>query len=154
MTAKALSDAALAKLVSRVTETMLGMPLQISSTQPVEVTHSGHAMIIDVPGPTPLRIALSADGPGASRLSAALFSCDPAQVDEAMKSDALGELLNMAAGQIKNALRVDQALGLPRAADETALKTEKPWRQLRLSAGDVDLVVSLAEPDSHRGESK
>jgi hypothetical protein len=156
MTAKNLSDSTLAMLISRVTETMLGMPLTIAPSQSVEVSQSGTSMVIDVPGPRPLRIALSAEGQGSARLSAALFSCDLAQVDEAMKTDALGELLNMAAGQVKNALRVDEALGLPQVVNPQSVTTgDKSWRQLRLSAGDVELVLSLADPDpSSEGEDK
>lgn len=57
------------------------------------------------------------------------------------------ELVNMTAGQIKNALSMDRTLGLPRVLSAgTKIDTEKGnWRTVRMTSGRNELVLWLGE---------
>lgn len=49
-----------------------------------------------------------------------MFACSPEEADPSMVQDALGELLNILAGQVKSLLALDHKLGLPRPCEAPA----------------------------------
>jgi hypothetical protein len=114
MSGAAIPDAGtLARLVSNVTETMCGISFSAAAGEPPSTELCWRVATLPIKGERPLRVVLSSSRRGCTALGAALFSCEPDTLDDAMIEDSLRELLNMAAGQIKGALALDQALGLP-----------------------------------------
>ena len=141
--------ATLATLVTNVTKTMCG--ITFFAGQPLEPNPDLFWRIARLPikGKRPINVALSSDRPGCTALGAALFSCTPESLDSSMIDDSLCELLNMAAGQIKTALALDQSLGLPKIVDGTAL-TEASHRAMRegivlRSREAVNLMIWISE---------
>lgn len=103
----------MAGLVSRVTNTMCGITFEPAGQVKPAPQMLWRVATLPVAGARPIRVTLSSDQDGCTSLGAALFSCPREGVDLTMVDDALCELLNMAAGQIKACLKLDQALGLP-----------------------------------------
>lgn len=140
------SPQALASMVTNVTQTMFGIKFALDGGMPVGHPLTPRAAILPVPGPRHLTVAIAADDVACRTLAAAMFYCEPVAVDASMIGDALSEMANIVAGQIKSALALDQALGLPRhIEDATALMAdESRWRCARLSRGDTQAVVWVA----------
>ena len=152
MSAPAALDAqSLAALVSNVTETMCGIRFEPIVALDEAPSASWRVARLPIKGTRPLSVALACDGVGASVLGAALFSCEPDSLDPSMLDDSLCELLNMTAGQIKSALGLDQALGLPKMITGTDLATKlntalREGTILR-ARGEVHLVLLITEGD-------
>ena len=104
----------MAKLVSNVTETMLGITFE--PVVPLEPAPHliWRTVMLPIPGKHPITVGLSSDEAGCVRLSSAMFQVSNAEVDSTMMNDSLLELLNMTAGLVKSTLSLDQSLGLPR----------------------------------------
>jgi len=141
----------LAVLVSNVTQTMLGMSFAARDLSEMvresHMTPSWRTAMLPIFGARPLTIALSSDQVSCAALGAAMFSCPIAEVDNSMMDDSISELLNMTAGQIKGALALDQALGLPKIVTNAQLEqiAHTEWKSVALKAGPVELVVWLIE---------
>lgn len=103
----------LAQLVSNVTQTMCGISFSAAAGEAPSRDLCWRVATLPIKGARPLRVVLSSSQRGCTALGAALFSVEPDSLDEEMIEDSLRELLNMAAGQIKGMLALDQALGLP-----------------------------------------
>jgi hypothetical protein len=74
-----------------------------------------------------------------------MFATPLERVDDGMINDALCELVNMTAGMLKSALKIDQALGLPRIRESAALDPcGADWSQHYLRAGGLNLVLAVA----------
>jgi len=139
----------LARLITNVTKMMCN--ITFFAAEPLEPNAALFWRIAKLPikGKRPINVALSSDRPGCTALGAALFSCAPDAVDPSMIDDSLCELLNMAAGQIKTALALDQTLGLPRIMDGKAL-TEAAAQAMRegvvlRSREAVNLMIWVSE---------
>ena len=151
-TAHAELDArSLAALVSNVTETMCGIRFEPVTALQADPGAGWRVARLPISGKRPLNVALCCDDAGSSVLGAALFSCAPDSLDGPMLDDSLCELLNMSAGQIKSALALDQALGLPRMVKGTDLPTKlttalREGTILR-ARGEVNLVLWITEGD-------
>jgi hypothetical protein len=138
----------LAALVSNVTQTMCGISFGIA--RPGDKTVPCWRMaVLNVVGARPLRVALYSDEGGCTALGSALFDCAPDALDAGMIDDSLCELLNMAAGQIKGALALDQALGLPKIVPMSDLS---PRAQAAMNEGvllrsrdAVNLMIWISE---------
>jgi Chemotaxis phosphatase CheX len=146
----ALPDAAtLATLVSNVTSTMCGISFHPADAYKPNPALFWRVAILPIDGRRPLRVALSSDEQGCIALGAALLGFAPDELDAGMIDDSLCELLNMAAGQIKAALSLDQALGLPRivAANDLSPSAEAAVRGgvLLRSRGTADLLIWITE---------
>jgi hypothetical protein len=100
--------------------------------------------VLAIPGVRPITVALSSDRRGCGRLASAMLGLDQAGLGVEMIDDFMRELVNMAAGQIKIELSLDQALGLPRTIDGDALfALPKGWAHHVLDSDSIHLVVSL-----------
>ena len=144
MSAPVIPDGAtLAQLVSNVTQTMCGISFSAAAGESPTPELCWRVATLPIKGERPLRVALSSSRNGCAALGAALFSCEPDTLDDGMIEDSLRELLNMAAGQIKGALALDQALGLPEivAGPAHALQTGVVLR----SQDDLGLLIWVAE---------
>lgn len=143
MSNKVLTDEAVAKLVSQVTNTMLGISFAVSQDASGE-TAQRRTATIKLSGGRQLTIALAANDVGCAKMGSAMFSVELAEVDGSMKNDSLGELLNMISGQLQRAMSIDSALGLPKV-HEAGLAGTEGWRTVHLRSGDVELHVAMSE---------
>jgi len=109
----------LAVLVSNVTETMCGISFSAAAGAFPSPEMCWRVARLPIKGKRPLTVVLSSSQRGCTALGAALFACAPDTLDDSMLEDSLRELLNMAAGQIKGVLALDQALGLPEIVDRS-----------------------------------
>ena len=138
----------LAALVSNVTQTMCGISFGIA--QPNDPAIACWRMAsLNISGAHPLHMALYSDERGCTALGSALFDCAPEALDSSMINDSLCELLNMAAGQVKGALALDQSLGLPRIITVSDLS---PRAQVSMQEGvflrsrnAVNLMIWISE---------
>lgn len=133
----------LAALVSNVTQTMCGLSFESTGTFPAFHPDARMAALT-IEGPKPIMVALSADPASCSAIGEAMFGMPADQLDPGLIEDVLRELVNMTAGQVKQALAVDDALGLPSIVTEIDLL--KILDQPRVSngsmkAGGVKLVL-------------
>ena len=142
-----LTDETLAKLVTHVTQTMLGMVFRVEQKAHKETEPLMRAAVLDVAGIPGIVVALSSSEESCAAIGAAMFMTTPEKVDHMMMNDSLSELVNMTAGQIKNALSMDRTLGLPRVLSAgTKIDTEKGnWRTVRMTSGRNELVLWLGE---------
>src|SRR5687768_1793570 len=103
----------LAALVSSVTETMCGLSFETTGTYP-PFNPLSRTAALTIDGPKPIMVALPADPASCEAIGEAMFGCSADQLEPGMIEDVLRELVNMTAGQVKKALAMDDALGLPR----------------------------------------
>lgn len=141
----------LATLVTNVTKTMFGITFSLDAGRHEawkgEPRCPGwQAAVLPIPGTRPITVAIAADGEGCQTLAAAMFSCDPQGVDASMIRDALAEIVNIVGGQVKSALALDQALGLPKVVDQEHGLWALPdrWRSATLSRGATRTIVWVA----------
>jgi len=105
---------ALARLVSNVTGSMCGATFAPAEDSARGQSVCGRMVMLPLQGHRDINIVLSSDAAGARALGAAMFGCAPENLTHAMVDDAIAELLNMVAGQLHTALKLDASLGLPR----------------------------------------
>ena len=135
---------ALAKLVNVVTTTMLRIRFEVAGQVSNPATYTRMAAI-DFGGEHPLRIALASDDAGCHALCKALFGCEADSLEPWMIDDALCELCNMAAGQIKNAMAPGMLLTVPKVITPPVLPSSpEGGRQLVLRAVEMHLLLSIS----------
>jgi len=110
-----LDQQAVAALVSSVTKTMCGTSFVPWDTCARGESLAARMVLLPLIGERKIEIALAYDSRGARALAASLFGCAAQETTPDMEQDAVHELLNMVAGQVARLLKVDQAIGLPRA---------------------------------------
>jgi hypothetical protein len=147
MTVPAIPDAGtLAQLVSNVTQTMCGISFSAAAGEAPSSELCWRVATLPITGDRPMRVVLSSSRRGCTALGAALFSCEPDTLDDSMIEDSLRELLNMAAGQIKGALALDQALGLPEIVAGSADSARALHKGVVLrSQDDLGLLIWISE---------
>jgi hypothetical protein len=142
----------LATLVSNVTETMCGISFCPESSPVDEGAHSWRVASLPISGERPLRVILSSDQKGCEGLGSALLHFPADELESDMIDDSLCELLNMAAGQIKRALSIDQALGLPKIVPgvegQAVFQAARKHGILLRSRGPLDLLIWVTEEPS------
>jgi hypothetical protein len=151
----------LAKLVSFVTEQLC--EAVFLPEDPLERGESVCAKMYLLPlvGEPRISVVLGCDRRGSRALARAIFKCDDSALKNDIADDAVRELLNMVASQIRTALVPDHNLGLPRLTSlfeiiETGgLKLDDAV--LLRSQGKIDLRVWVfeqsvpKEPEAPRG---
>lgn len=138
----------MARVVSGVTETMLGLTFKAAAGGQPWNELVWRAAVLPIPGARPLTVGLSSDQPGCLQLAAKMFQLPPGEVADDMLSDALCELVNMTAGLLKSNLKLEQALGLPRVvpSGQPPVPTPPPQtNNLVLRADAVGLVLWVFE---------
>lgn len=135
----------LASMVNSVTTTMMNLRFKlVSKPDPMKTFRRA---VLPIPGKVNVSIVVASDELSCAILGARLFCVTPKDVDQSMIDDTLRELANITGGQIKRAMQLDQALGLPRivgpaekwttaVADEQAIYLK--------AEGDVNLEVEIA----------
>jgi CheY-specific phosphatase CheX len=131
-------------MVNSVTTTM--MNLRFSLVDEASLIDCYRRAVLPIPGATPVSIVVSSDKQSCEKLGAALFCVKPAEVDASMIEDTLREIANITAGQVKRAMSLDQALGLPKiVSGDTVWASAIAGSQLVvLRAEDVGLEVQIA----------
>lgn len=123
---------------------MLGLTFRVVNSPPkVELWRTA---LLAIPGVRPITVALSSDRRGCAALASAMLGLDEDRLGVEAIEDFMRELVNMAAGQIKRELALDQALGLPRLLDGDALyASPESWAHHVLDSDteSINLVVSL-----------
>jgi chemotaxis phosphatase CheX-like protein len=138
----------MARVVSGVTETMLGLTFRAASGGQPWNELVWRSAVLPIPGARPLTVGLSSDQPGCVALAAKMFQLAPGEVADDMLSDALCELVNMTAGLLKANLKLEQALGLPRVVPSGQAPVPTPPPQTNnvvLRAAEVGLVLWVFE---------
>lgn len=140
----------LAKLVSNVTTTMLGIAFHPAADGDAQAPRDREwkTALLPIPGRRPITIGLASDTASGNRLSAAMFRCEPKDVDATMFEDSLRELANMTAGLVKNVLALDQALGLPKILPGSAMPERAPppaCQSVLLKADSLGLLLWVTE---------
>ena len=137
-----LASDRLARSVSRVTATMLGLTFR--AVVPTTRVDLWRTAVLPIPGVRPITVALSSDRQGCAALTAAMLGLDQDDLGIDMIDDFMRELVNMAAGQIKIELCLNQSLGLPRVTEADALfASPGGWSHHVLDSDSIHLVVSL-----------
>jgi hypothetical protein len=135
----------MAKIVSRVTEPVLGVTFVPAAVGDVAIGPTWKTAALPIDGSTPLTVAVSADEACARILGSGMFATPEGSLDEEMMADALCELVNMTAGLLKSALHVDQPLGLPSMRQTELLsKGDDAWSQHYMRAGELNLILAVA----------
>lgn len=142
---KDLETPEMARLVSQVTEPMLGIKFE-EAQQPKSVAEGWQTASMPISGACPLTVAVAADHECCRTLGASMFATPASDVDQGMIEDALCEVVNMTAGLLKSALSIDQALGLPEIRNEVLLAPtpEIGWNEHYLQAGNLNMVLAVA----------
>ena len=137
-----LASDRLARSVSRVTVTMLGLTFR--AVVPETRVDLWRTAVLAIPGARPITVALSSDRHGCAALTAAMLGLDQDDLGLEMIDDFMRELVNMAAGQIKLELCLNQSLGLPRVTDGDELfASPEGWSHHVLDSDAIDLPVDL-----------
>lgn len=152
-----LTDERLAGMVSDAAVTMLGSAFQVSHVLEMDGDRAARTALITV-GDGTLTVGLSCDRRGLEILCSAFMAGTGVKVDDALMDDALRELTNMTAGQIKRTMCPNQLLGLPRMVDgshPTPLDHAGGggWRQVRLRATTVEMVLWLNDRKGSKWDS-
>lgn len=135
----------LARLVSNVTSTLLGITFHPIHPSPPPKDGKWRTALLAINGSRPITIGLASEQGSCTNLSAALFSCTPETVDQTMRDDSLRELANMTAGLVKSTLGLDALLGLPRIADGADVPSERPVQSVVLEADQLGLLLWVSE---------
>ena len=143
---KATETLEMARLVSQVTEPMLGIKVEEAAEPYNSVTQEWRTASMPIDGPCPLTVAVAADQDCCRTLDANMFSTPESDVDQGMIEDALSEIVNMTAGLLKSAMSIDQALGLSEIRNEVLLSTanEDAWIAHHLQASQLNMVLAVA----------
>ncbi|MDP1826367.1 MAG: chemotaxis protein CheX [Archangium sp.] len=131
------SPDSLTSMVNSVTTTMMNVKFALVR-QPGLVTPFRRA-VLPIPGVVPLAVVVTGDEESCKKLGGRLFSVEPKDVDVSMMEDTLRELANITAGQVKRAMAIDAALGLPRIIVGT--------EPLPVPVGGQQLIVLRAVSD-------
>lgn len=142
---KTLRTSEMARIVSQVTQPMLGITFTESLGPVAAIGEDWKTAALPIRGGCPLTVAVAADRDCCRTLGATMFSAPEERVDQGMIDDALCELVNMTAGLLKSAFQIDQALGLP-SMRETAMFGEcgEDWSHHYLRAGELNLLLAVA----------
>jgi Chemotaxis phosphatase CheX len=104
----------------------------------------GHAVVLRLHGNPAIFVGLACHHQAGAELASIIFEVTPDQADEAMIADALRELTNIFAGQVKSLLVPEHQIGLPRVQKDDKAFGAHEWHGVRLRIGDGDQVLDLA----------
>jgi hypothetical protein len=142
---KTIETAEMARIVSQITESVLGITFTEASAPQATVGTDWKTAALPIQGGFPITVMVAADDACCRTLGATMFATPAERVDDTMVADALCELVNMTAGLLKSALHIDQALGLPTMRQPEILQeSDGAWSQHYLRAGQLNLVLAVA----------
>jgi CheY-specific phosphatase CheX len=133
-------------MVNNVTTSMMNVRFVLAPA--AQMVSPFRRAVLPIPGLMPVAVVVTGDEASCQQLGARLFSIPAAQVDVSMMEDTLRELANITAGQVKRAMSIDAALGLPRIITGSGpWDSRTPGRQLivlRADCDDIHLEVQVA----------
>ena len=133
-------------MVNSVTTTMMNVKFALVPRTQLMVPF--RRAVLPIPGKVKLAVVVTGDQASCQKLGARLFSVTPQDVDISMMEDTLRELANITAGQVKRAMSIDAALGLPRIVVGTDAWGDPGHGQqlivLRADCDDIHLEVQVA----------
>ena len=103
-----------------------------------------HSVMLRLHGAPAIFVGLACDTAAGVRIASAIFEVDPNQTDDAMIDDALRELANIFAGQVKSMVAPEHKIGLPRVQSDPATFSDREWHGVSLRIADSDDVLDLA----------
>ncbi len=136
----------LVELFSNVTTSMLSMDCILDSDVPGELGTFHTSAVVPIPGEGGFSLAITSDMAGCVALSSAMFAVEHAEVDAEMIEDTLAELANMAAGQLKGLLQLNNSLGLPVAISSASFSNQSvpgDWKHYAMLAGEAKVLLSI-----------
>jgi CheY-specific phosphatase CheX len=135
-------------MVNSVTTTMMNVKFALAGGSAARRVAFRRA-VLPIPGTTPVSVVLACDEISCRALGAKLFCVKPGEVDVGMIEDTLRELANITAGQVKRAMALDQALGLPRILVGTETWSSSiagsQLVHLRAETADIEIEVQIAK---------
>ena len=139
---KELSPEQLATMVSAVTEMMLGFAFTVGKGNVSPEYWRAVRLGFGEDGPI---ITFATDPDSCTALASAMFAMDESELEPEMIDDSLKELVNMAAGQIKAALGIDEPLGLPHLLDEEEVRHLTTKTLVGLESGAMNISVQVRD---------
>lgn len=134
-------------MVNTITTTMMNVKFALVAEP--QLVEPFRRAVLPIQAPSrKLAVVVTGDEPSCQKLGARLFSTAVKDVDVSMMEDTLRELANITAGQVKRAMAIDCALGLPRI-----VVGSQPWAAqvggqrlvvLRATSDDIHLEVQVA----------
>ncbi len=111
LTRDAIDDAALTEIVQNVWSTLLGSPATPTDARDVSAT----TVSISISGAWNATVTMTMDQPAVGAFAAQLFGMEVDELDDELKADAIGEIVNVVGGNVKSQLDTDPptALSLP-----------------------------------------
>jgi len=152
MTNKLPSAEALANIVNETIQAMYGVPVSFSGECECNSSNANDATIVVPLIGVPLYIitARAVDN-GGPALASVMYHCDVSETNPEMIEDALRELCNVVAGQIKNQIAQQHEVGLSsRLLDKRTLNDVHQWSGARLLVGrqrNAEVDIAIAEFD-------
>jgi Chemotaxis phosphatase CheX len=136
----------LGTLATEAAAAMFSLPLAaIDEADFTEFTLSkGHAVLLRLHGTPAIFVGLACYAQAGAEIASLIFEVPPDQADEAMIADALRELVNIFAGQVKSLLVPEHQIGLPRLQKDAAAFGAHEWHGVRLRIGAGEQVLDLA----------
>lgn len=136
-------------MVNSVTTVMMNVKFALAPK--TQLVAPFRRAVLPIPGKIPVSVVVTGDQESCRRLGARLFSMTAGDVDVGLMEDTLRELANITAGQVKRAMSIDAALGLPRIVigDAPTGVSLDGHQQivLRADCEDIHLEVQVA-PDA------
>jgi CheY-specific phosphatase CheX len=141
----------LAEMFSNVTSSMLDLDCEAATDgHDVGIYHT--TAVLPIPGDGGFTLAVSSDLQGCTSLSAAMFAVETTEVDSEMINDTLAELANMAAGQLKGMLHLQNSLGLPIVKPTSDYRAKVSngggWSHYPMKAGKAKVLLSITTETS------
>jgi CheY-specific phosphatase CheX len=134
-------------MVNSVTTTMMNVKFALAGGAGNRVAF--RRAVLPIPGVTPVSVVLACDEGSCRQLGAKLFCVKPGEVDVTMIEDTLRELANITAGQVKRAMALDQALGLPRILEGSVVWSSaiagSQLVRLKAEVGDIEIELQIAK---------
>ena len=136
-----ISQEDIAQIVTDIWATMLALEIKVR-TVPVREVEGGRQVSasVQVTGEWEGAIAINCPEAVGRKVAAAMFGVEDGQVSEADVHDAIGEVANMAAGNVKGLVSGYSRLSLPTVTEGTRLSISMPGsRVVRRAAFDCGL---------------
>ena len=134
-------------MVNNVTTSMMNVKFVLAPA--AQMVSPFLRAVLPIPAPVPVAVVVTGDEASCKLLGSRLFSVEPKDVDVSMMEDTLRELANITAGQVKRAMSIDAALGLPQIIQgEGTWDSSENGRQMIVLRADCDgihLEVQVAE---------
>ncbi|MEI8255085.1 MAG: chemotaxis protein CheX [Deltaproteobacteria bacterium] len=146
-----LSDSVLFGIVESIWSSVLGMQVERSSPSEAVAGEGIGTACVHITGPWSGAVTIACPAPLGRRIAAVTFGMEEADVGEAEVTDALGELANIAGGNIKALLPPGCQISLPTVVDGTTytltIANSRVVAVLHVRTEDHPLVLRVMERD-------